>query len=98
MPIEWLVGTPFSNYLVPGLVLFIFNGLGNLTGGILTSLKLRHSPEVAIFFGIIMMIWIISQIGWFGYQSFLQPLYFTTGLAQVLLGYVVKKKFRKNPN
>ena len=34
IPIEWLNGTPFTNYLIPGLVLLIVIGFGNVLGGI----------------------------------------------------------------
>jgi len=86
MPLSWLDGTPFSSYLVPGVVLLVINGLGNLGGSLVTLMKYRHAGRIAAFFGAAMMIWIISQVSWIGYQSGLQPLYFVTGLAQSILG------------
>ncbi|MEE4198135.1 MAG: hypothetical protein V2I54_10860 [Bacteroidales bacterium] len=82
----WLEGTPFANYLLPGIVLFIVNGLGNITGFWITFKKKTKAPEVAVLFGILMMIWITAQVCWIGYKSFLQPLYFSTGLFQMILG------------
>jgi hypothetical protein len=73
MPLEWLNDTPFTNYLVPGKVLFVFNGFGNLGGSHATLLKYRRSGETATLFGAILMIWIVSQVGWIEYQSGLQP-------------------------
>ena len=86
MKLEWLQGTPFNNYLIPGIVLFTFNGLGNLTAAFLSIFKNHYRSHIALFFGIIMIIWIISQVAWIGYKSFLQPLYFSTGLAQAISG------------
>src|SRR6056297_1764673 len=76
MEIEMLQGTPFPSFLIPGIVLFTVNGLGNIAGFFATTRKHSRSGEIAALFGAIMMIWIISQIAWVGYQSFLQPLYF----------------------
>lgn len=86
MPLSWLKGTPFSDYLVPGIVLLVVNGLGNLAGTIFTLFKYKHAGKIAAFFGAFMMIWIISQVSWIGYRSGLQPLYFITGLFQLFLG------------
>lgn len=88
MDTEMLASTPFETFLIPGIVLFVVNGIGNATGAILTLRKYKMSAYVAAFFGFVLMVWIISQVAWIGYQSFLQPLYFATGLAQLILAYV----------
>lgn len=95
MSLSWLEGTPFSNYLIPGIVLFVVNGVGNVFAAILSLRRNRYFARVAMFFGLIMMIWIISQVAWIGYKSFLQPLYFSSGLLQSILAWLV---IRKNSN
>jgi hypothetical protein len=90
-----LANTPFSDFLIPGLVLFIINGIGNATGAVLTMTTFKHAASVAALFGLILMIWIISQVSWIGYQSFLQPLYLTTGLAQFVAAYFCMKQEKK---
>lgn len=94
MELSWLEGTPFNNYLIPGIVLLVFNGLGNTIAAILSLRKNKYLNGVAVFFGFGMMIWIASQVLWIGYKDFLQPLYFTTGLVQVLLGLILWNKMR----
>lgn len=91
MKLEWLNGTPFSNYLIPGIVLFIINGIGNTTAAIMSIKKTRYFDYLGTLMGTIMMIWIISQVAWIGYKNFLQPLYFSTGLIQTVLGIIVVK-------
>jgi hypothetical protein len=86
MPLSWLEGTPFSDYMIPGIVLLVANGLGNLAGTLFTLMKSKYAGRIAAFFGAFMMIWIISQVSWIGYRSGLQPLYFVTGLFQLFLG------------
>ena len=92
MDVSWLEGTPFSNYLIPGIVLFFVNGVGNVFAAIISLRRNRHFARAALFFGLIMMIWIISQVAWIGYKSFLQPLYFSSGLLQGILGFLMLKK------
>lgn len=92
MSTEWLQSTPFSNFLIPGIVLFSFNGLGNIAGFFTTLKKHKKAAHVAAFFGLVMMTWIIAQVSWIGYKSFLQPLYFSTGLLQFAAGLIWIRK------
>ena len=45
---EWLSKSPFSDYLIPGLILFIVIGIGSLAGGVLSVLRYRYSGEIAV--------------------------------------------------
>lgn len=92
MSTEWLQSTPFVNFLIPGIVLFTFNGLGNIAGFIVTLKKHKKAAHVAAFFGLIMMVWITAQVSWIGYKNFLQPLYFSTGLLQFVSGLIWMRK------
>ena len=89
MELAWLDGTPFNSFLIPGIILFVFNGVGNTVAAVLSIRKHRYFPVVALFFGAGMMIWIISQVAFIGYKNFLQPLYFSTGLIQTALGIIL---------
>lgn len=93
MSTEWLQSTPFVNFLIPGIVLFAFNGVGNIAGFFATLKKHSKAAHIAAFFGLVMMTWIIAQVTWIGYKSFLQPLYFSTGLLQFASGLIwIRKK------
>lgn len=98
MELAWLDGTPFKSFLIPGIILFVFNGLGNILAAVLSLRKHSHFPAVALSFGAVMMIWIISQVSFIGYKSFLQPLYFSTGLIQTAMGILIilNKKSKSN--
>lgn len=95
MSTEWLQSTPFTNFLIPGIVLFTFNGLGNIAGFIATLRKHEKAALIATAFGAIMMTWIVAQVSWIGYKSFLQPLYFSTGLLQFTAGFMWIKKQKR---
>jgi hypothetical protein len=75
-----LAGSPFDDFLVPGLILGVLFGLGSLAT---IALGLRGSP-VAPFIGFAIgcaqMIWITVELAILGELSFLHPLMFGTGL------------------
>lgn len=96
MSTDWLQSTPFTNFLIPGIVLFTFNGLGNIAGFIATLRKHHIAAHIATAFGLIMIVWITAQVSWIGYKSFLQPLYFSTGLCQFVLGFIWMNKIKNN--
>jgi hypothetical protein len=75
-----LAGSPFPDFLVPGLVLGGVFGLGSLATAFA---GLRHAvlaPMVAFAIGCGQMIWIVVQLQVIKEVSFLHPLMFGTGL------------------
>lgn len=73
---EWLAGSPFKTFAVPGLVLFVLNGLFPLfiawglllkpnwpAAGILNIYRDRHwSWTYSLFSGLVLLIWITVQL------------------------------------
>ena len=86
LPLEMLERTPFRNYFIPGLVLLVVNGLGSLTGGILTLRCFRLAGEIAIILGVFLMLWIMSQVVWFQMVLWLHVVYFIFGAIEAWLG------------
>lgn len=86
LSLDILRDTPFTDYYVPGLLLFIFIGLFHVAGVITTWIRLRIAGSIAVFLGLILLFWIIIQVAMIGYASLLQPLYFILGLAEMDLG------------
>lgn len=99
MPTDALQGTPFSSFLIPGLVLFVLQGLfpalavyGLLfrpAGGRLLNLFNLYADRhwgwaYALYAGIMQWIWIQLQIMWVGYGHPIQSVYAFLGLAVVL--------------
>lgn len=89
MKLEWLENTPFPDFLIPGIILLLFVGLGNVLGFWVTFKKNNKRAQFGSIFGLILMIWIIAQIAFIGYKDFLQPLYFTSGLLQAIAGFAL---------
>ncbi|KAA3628487.1 MAG: hypothetical protein DWQ02_19260 [Bacteroidetes bacterium] len=87
MPTEWLEGSPFPDFFIPGLFLFIILGLGNLLTAMPIFKQHKLSGIAGLSMGGILVIWIIIQVVIVGLASFLQPLFFFVGLIQLMLGY-----------
>ena len=80
MPLEQLQGTPFNDYLIPGLILAIAVGGSHLVAA---SLLADHHPLAvltSLAAGCVMMGWIVGEVILLGYISVLQPLMFAFGL------------------
>lgn len=80
-PVEYLEGSPFDSYLVPGLVLGLVLGGVHLVAFILL-LRTRWGALAATVAGYAALIWIFVQMMIIPF-SFLQALYFAAGLAEL---------------
>lgn len=86
IPQELLNNSPFTDYLIPGLVLLTVNGLGNVLAGIVTFLRNRTAGNLAIFLGAFLVLYITTEVLIVGLQNISQPLYFVLGGVELALG------------
>ena len=89
--VEWLSKSPFSDYLVPGLVLLVVIGVGSVAGGVLSILRYRYASEIAAVLGAFLVIWITAQVWRIGLTIWLQPLYFGLGVVELALGLLLRR-------
>lgn len=82
VPIEWLQGSPFTSYFIPGLFLFTVIGSWTLFAAILAFMKKKFAPKAALISGAMVLLWLVVQISIIGYVSWMQP---TTAVAAVLI-------------
>jgi hypothetical protein len=78
--------TPFPNFLLPGLFLFVVYGIGG--AAIIFGLARRRkcSPKVAMLLGATLMMWMVAQVYLLGPPiAGLQILYFLIGMAILIL-------------
>ena len=95
MPAELLKNSPFSTYLVPGIVLFAVNGLGSLLGGAATVARYRYAGETAMVLGGFLVAWIILQVYWIAAFHWLHALYLGLGLLEFVLGWSLRRALRR---
>jgi hypothetical protein len=97
MSVDWLSGTPFPDYLVPGIVLLALNGLGSLVGAVASFTRYRYAGDIAIALGAFLIVWILAQVWWIGLTFWLQPLYFGFGVVELVLGWQLRKTLSGPP-
>lgn len=95
VPLEFLQNSPFPDYLIPGIILLVFNGIGSLVAGVLTFRRYRYTGELAVFFGGGLMVWIVVQVMILGYH-WAHGLYFTIGLVELILGVLQRSAIRRS--
>ena len=81
----------FTNYLIPGIVLLIVIGVGNVLAGIVTFFRHRHFGNIAVFLGGFLVLYILIEIGIIGLLNLSQPLYLMLGIVEIILGLRLPK-------
>lgn len=93
-----LAPSPFDSFLVPGLVLFIVNGLGQATAAVLVLKRHALAARVSVVFGVMLCGWIAFQWLWLAALSWLQPACFAVGAVEIYLGFrLVRRAPRRTP-
>ena len=82
-----LAGSPFRDFLVPGLILGGLFGIGSLLVAILGIRRWRGAPFLAFAIGTGQMIWIPVQLGIIKELSFLHPTCYAIGLVIAVASY-----------
>lgn len=92
VPLSLLEGSPFSNFLIPGIILFLVNGIGQLWAGMLSLKRYSWSGHASAVFGIGLMIWIFIQVSMIGGGHCLQYAYFFIGVVEIVLAFLIREK------
>jgi hypothetical protein len=82
--LSMLEGSPFADFLVPGLILGGLFGIGSFVVAGLGLASFRIAPFLAFAIGCAQMIWIVVELAIIGQFSFLHPACFTLGLVIAL--------------
>lgn len=88
VPLEYLKGTPFTSYLIPGLILGVVIGGTQGLAAITTQRRSPFSPIAATVAGFGMIVWIFVELAITGY-SWLQAVYLALGVGELLLVLVL---------
>ncbi len=94
MPVEVLRYSPFSNFLIPAIILFVVIGLGNLLSAYMFRFKSRFQGYISGVFGCALVIFIVVQCIMMRAVAFLHVLYFIIGLIQVALSILILSEQR----
>lgn len=87
VPLRMLAGTPFHTFLVPGLLLFTFVGLGPLVAASITARRQAIGPLAAFAVGVTLMGWITGEMVIFaGLTSLFWAFYLVLGTVIAAVG------------
>ncbi len=78
--------TPFPDYEVPAVVLFLANGVLPLAALIALALRHHRAPRWVAASGAVLTGWMVIQIGWMGLVFWLQGALLALGLALLAVG------------
>jgi hypothetical protein len=84
MPVSSLEGSPFSDYLVPGLILLLVLGVVPIVAAIVLLLRPRAGWSLAFAVGCGLIIWLVVEITIIPF-SWLQPAYGVVAATIVIL-------------
>lgn len=84
--LHYLQHSPFNDYLIPGLVLVVANGVLSLLVAIALMLNVRHHSWWVMGQGIILCVWIQVQMIMLREVNFLHIAFGSIGIALIFLG------------
>ncbi len=91
VPVEWLAGSPFRTYFIPGLILFVIVGGCFLTAAILVFARSRFSRPASFISVMVVFGWLAVQLAIIGYVSWMQPVTAFTALIILILAWFLPK-------
>lgn len=87
MPTTLLSGSPFSSYLVPGIILFTFIGLAPLLAAAITVRRQALAPLAAVAVGLTLIGWVsVEMVVLAGPGSLAWALYLVLGACIATIG------------
>lgn len=95
VPREWLAGSPFSDYFVPSLILFVVVGGTLACAAVMVSTQHRSARAGGCTAAAVLLGWIVVQWTMIGYVSWLQPATFAGGLLMLLLVVLLPSSSQK---
>lgn len=91
MTTYYLKASPFTSFLIPGIVLFTVNGICNLLAGIALIKNKPYASFLAIFQGIILTGWIVIQVLMVKDINMLHFVMFCIGVLFAVGGWIIKR-------
>ncbi len=102
-PREWLAGSPFHDYVLPGAILAVLVGGSAAMAALATARFPRAGAQVSVAAGLVLVGWIVGELGVLNQntastspRSIVEPIYFVVGLAMVALGLTLWRRGRRS--
>ncbi len=95
VPREWLAGSPFADYFIPGLFLFVVVGGAFLVAAVAVFARWRHARALSLVAGAIVLVWLSVQVSVIGYVSWMQPTTAVVALVMLALSWSLPRSARE---
>lgn len=92
MPVSFLEHTPFSNYLIPGIVLFVANGLLSLVVVFFVLTKSVHYIKLTMLQGFVLTGWIMVQMIMLQTVNYLHIILGSVGVLLIVSGLLLSRR------
>lgn len=97
VPTDTLKNSPFSNFLIPGIILFTVIGLGNIFSTVTMLFKSKYQGYISSIFSLSLVIWIVVQCIMLRSIVHLHVIFFIIGLTQGILSIIILFKEKLFP-
>jgi len=95
VPLEWLKGSPFHNYFIPGLILFVVVGGVFLFASVGVFARFRFARKISFMAVVVVFGWLAVQLSIIGYVSWMQPVTALTAVVILILTWFLPKSVKK---
>lgn len=89
VPLEWLAGSPFSDYFIPSVILFVVVGGVFSFAAMAVFMRSRLARVSAFVAGTVVLVWIGVQLAIIGYVSWMQPTTLLGGVFVLILAWLL---------
>ena len=93
---EWLNGSPFVDYFIPGLVLLAVIGFGNVLASIICFVRNKFAAYLAVALGLFLALYMAVEVMFIGWRNLSQPTYFILAVIVFALGMKLTRSHLKN--
>lgn len=95
--VEYLKNSPFTNYLIPGIILFTVIGIGNIVSAFTFRFKSKFQGYISSVFSWALVIWIVVQCIMLNDVVALHVIFFIIGLIEALLSMFILFEYKLFP-
>lgn len=92
MTLDYLKFSPFNSFLIPGIILFLVNGVSNLLTAFITIKRNKYSNEMIVAQGILLAGWILIQVWMVRDLNPLHIIMFSIGAILITCGIILIKQ------
>jgi hypothetical protein len=92
MTVNLLEHSPFTNFLIPGIVLFTVIGLFSLVSAYLIVRQITRYSFLIILMGLILIGWIVIQAIMIQTVNYLHVIFIAAGLLLIVSGLMLRKQ------